>query len=281
VPPLSVRTGMSCDRSEREFFDAQALAAADFDLPKIAQRYAAAKGRALHRTEVAYESLGDIRGKRLLDVGCGLGEHSLLFASWGALVTGIDISGASISVARQRATRYALTERASFFETSFELMDATGGPFDIVWCAGFIHHVLDRLEEVCGRLESLLAPQGFLVLSEPVRLSRSTKLLGSLMPTRIRGTPKERPLEPRDLAVLSSHFDIQVLQLFGPVSRVQRLIVPGSYENATSARRRCTDLLYRIDRQLMRVPLLRTTAMIMLAKLQPRRRPPTAALHGE
>lgn len=66
--------------SEREFFDAQALAAANFNLIKIAERYEGAMGRALYPLEVAYEILGDIRGKRLLDVGCGLGENSLSFA---------------------------------------------------------------------------------------------------------------------------------------------------------------------------------------------------------
>ena len=55
--------------SEREFFDAQALAAANFNLIKIAERYEGAMGRALYPLEVAYEILGDIRGKRLLDVG--------------------------------------------------------------------------------------------------------------------------------------------------------------------------------------------------------------------
>jgi len=264
--------------SERAFFDAQALAAADFNLPKIAQRYAAAKGHTLHRTEIAYEALGDIRGKRVLDVGCGLGEHSLLFASWGAQVTGVDISGASIAVARLRAARFALTERVSFLETPFDLLDASDGAFDIVWCAGFLHHVWDRLEDVCGRLQTLLAPQGFLLLSEPVRLSRAIRLLRSLMPTRIDSTPNERPLERRDLVVISSRFDIEVLRLFGPVSRVQRLIVPGSYEDASSSRRWCADVLYRMDRQLMRLPGLRAAAMIMLAKLRPRLRPATDAV---
>src|ERR1700758_4930621 len=86
--------------SERAFFDAQADAAANFNLPKVAERYEGAMGHALYPLEVAYEVLGDIRGKLLLDVGCGLGENSLLFARWGAHVTGVDISAASLEVAR-------------------------------------------------------------------------------------------------------------------------------------------------------------------------------------
>jgi 2-polyprenyl-3-methyl-5-hydroxy-6-metoxy-1,4-benzoquinol methylase len=91
--------------AEREFFDAQALTPSNFSLIKVAERYEGAMGRALYPLEVAYEILGDIRGKRLLDVGCGLGENSLLFARWGAHVTGVDVSGESLAVARQRAEK--------------------------------------------------------------------------------------------------------------------------------------------------------------------------------
>jgi 2-polyprenyl-3-methyl-5-hydroxy-6-metoxy-1,4-benzoquinol methylase len=256
--------------SEREFFDAQALAAADLDLPKVARRYEGARGHALYPLELAYESLGDLTGKRVLDVGCGLGAHSLLFARWGAQVTGVDISGGSIAVARQRAARFGLTERVSFLETPFELTDTSNGAYDIVWCEAILHHLLDRLDEVCGVLQRLVAPKGFVLLSEPVRLSQAIKVLRRLMPIRATGTPDERPLERRDLAVIGSWFDIEEMRLFGPVSRFQRVILPGSYEDASSSRRWCADVLYRMDRQLMRLPSLRAAAMIMVAKLWPR-----------
>jgi 2-polyprenyl-3-methyl-5-hydroxy-6-metoxy-1,4-benzoquinol methylase len=256
--------------AEQEFFDAQALAAADFNLPKVAERYESAMGRARYPLEVAYEMLGDIRGKRLLDVGCGLGENSLMFAKWGARVTAVDVSGESLAVARKRAAKFHLHEQISFLQTPFELTDISRGAYDIVWCAAFLHHVLDRLDDVCRVLRSLVTPQGFVLFSEPVRLSRTVKVLRELMPIRKAGTPDERPLERHDLAIISSQFEIKEARLFGPVSRFQRLVLPGSYEDASSARRWCADFLYRVDRQLMRLPPLRSAAMIMVAKLRPR-----------
>ena len=256
--------------AEREFFDARALAPSNFNLTKVAERYEGAMGRALYPLEVAYEILGDIRGKRLLDVGCGLGENSLLFARWGAHVTGVDVSGGSLAVARQRAEQFGLTDRVAFVETPVELLDGTSSSYDIVWCAAFLHHVLDRLDDVCSVLRNLVESRGFVLFSEPVRLSRTVKLLRKLTPIPANGTPDERPLERHDLAVIASSFDIDEPRLFGPVSRLQRIVLPDSYAGTSQARRWCCNSLYRLDRQLMRLPPLRAAAMIMVAKMRPR-----------
>ena len=44
-------------------------------------------------------AMGDLAGKRLLDVGCGLGESSVYFALRGALVTAVDLSPGMVECA--------------------------------------------------------------------------------------------------------------------------------------------------------------------------------------
>src|SRR5205085_10837392 len=58
------------------------------------------RARALKGYRRGARLLGDLRGKRLLDVGCGLGAGSWLLATRGAHVTGVDVSEDAIQWAR-------------------------------------------------------------------------------------------------------------------------------------------------------------------------------------
>jgi SAM-dependent methyltransferase len=55
----------------------------------------------VEQVEEIERALPDVRGRRLLDVGCGFGRMSRYFASRGALVTGFDFSASAIRTARQ------------------------------------------------------------------------------------------------------------------------------------------------------------------------------------
>jgi SAM-dependent methyltransferase len=77
--------------------------------------------------EYRFRILGDVRGKRVLDVGCGLGDNAILLASFGARVTGVDVSRGSLEAARRRA-------------------------FDVIWGDGVLHHLLHDLDGAMTRL---------------------------------------------------------------------------------------------------------------------------------
>ncbi|MFO1088130.1 MAG: methyltransferase domain-containing protein [Hyphomicrobiales bacterium] len=54
-------------------------------------------------TAVLVDAAGDVRGKSVLDIGCGTGQLSALLAAQGASVTGIDISAPMLAVAKERS----------------------------------------------------------------------------------------------------------------------------------------------------------------------------------
>jgi len=91
------------------------------------------------RPQAAFAGLADaggIRG-RVLDVGCGTGEHALLAAAMGLEATGIDSSAVAIRMAREKARQRGLDVR-------FEVWDALdlaglGVQFDTVLDCGLFH----------------------------------------------------------------------------------------------------------------------------------------------
>jgi cyclopropane fatty-acyl-phospholipid synthase-like methyltransferase len=74
---------------------------------------------------------------RLLDAGCGTGEHALLAASRGADVTGVDLAPTAIARARAKASERGLTAR---FEVADVLdLGRLGLTFDTVLDSGVFH----------------------------------------------------------------------------------------------------------------------------------------------
>ena len=56
-------------------------------------------------TELELRLLGEMRGKRVLDLGCGNGAGAITFAHQGAIVIALDATDAGLAHARERAER--------------------------------------------------------------------------------------------------------------------------------------------------------------------------------
>lgn len=80
-------------------------------------------------------------GKRLLDVGCGLGNDLARFVSGGANGTGIDISPVAIDLARKNFKHRHLN--AEFKHMNGEKMSFADNSFDVVYCHTVIHFTPD------------------------------------------------------------------------------------------------------------------------------------------
>ena len=81
---------------------------------------------------------------RVLDAGCGTGEHVLLAAAHGADAMGVDLSGLAIEKARAKAAERGLTAR---FEVADALhLDRLGKTFGTVTDSG-VFHVFDDADQ--------------------------------------------------------------------------------------------------------------------------------------
>ena len=65
------------------------------------------------------------RGKKVLEIGCGIGTDTVNFARHGAMVTAVDLSPQSIELARTRVEVYGLQDQVRFYSGSAEELTAT------------------------------------------------------------------------------------------------------------------------------------------------------------
>lgn len=87
----------------------------------------------------AFAEFDKWRGKKVLEIGCGIGTDALRFARAGANYTGIDISPKSIDLARKRFRLYGL--RGSFFVHNAETPPLLRyESYDLIYAFGVIHH---------------------------------------------------------------------------------------------------------------------------------------------
>lgn len=105
----------------------------------------------------------NLKNKRVLDVGCGVGSLSLYCAQHGAQVTGLDISSRAILIAQQAAQNQSFLHTPIFLE---QTVDTTLGTFDLVICSEVIEHVPNE-QQFARHLLACVAPGGTLIVSTP------------------------------------------------------------------------------------------------------------------
>ena len=98
-----------------------------------------------------------LAGKRVLEIGCGMGFHSELIVRAGAQLTAIDLSPTSIRSTRKRFELKELP--GEILEMDAEAMDFSDGHFDLIWSWGVIHHS-SRTGRIMRGIERVLAPGG-------------------------------------------------------------------------------------------------------------------------
>ncbi|MEM4296996.1 MAG: class I SAM-dependent methyltransferase [Nitrososphaerota archaeon] len=87
------------------------------------------------------------KGKRVLEIGCGIGTDTINFARHGAEVTAIDLSEKSLEIAQKRAEVYGLQDRIRFIHANAEELSrfVPVEPYDLIYSFGVLHHTPDPL----------------------------------------------------------------------------------------------------------------------------------------
>jgi len=164
--------------------------------------------------EYAFHLLGDVRGKTVLDFGCGSGENLIPLARRGAQVIGLDISPELIELARCRLERYGVAHDSVTLHVGTAYQ--TGLPdesIDIVFSSALLHH-LDLLA-VHSEIHRLLRPGGQFIFREPIRFSRTANRLRRLFPaSQAEVSDFEHPMTRDEIATITHGFTVLAERAF-------------------------------------------------------------------
>ncbi len=87
-----------------------------------------------YRQKLVLNYIGDVNGKRIQDIGCGVGRISNLLEEKGASITGFDISSEVIDLANKYANQLEVSSKCKF-----EVKDICNHEFDVkkygIWIA--------------------------------------------------------------------------------------------------------------------------------------------------
>jgi ubiquinone/menaquinone biosynthesis C-methylase UbiE len=105
------------------------------------------------------EIAGNVKGKHILDLGCGIGKHAKVYIEKGAQVTGIDASEEMIKI-----TKNACGNKGNFFVENFEKVEFDKESFDLI-SASFSIHYSNRLDYLFKHFYLWLKPGGRVIFS--------------------------------------------------------------------------------------------------------------------
>ena len=178
--------------------------------------------------DLMFARIGDPRGLRVLEVGCGSGALSVYLAMRGATVTGLDVSAEMLALARRRAEVNGVAESASFVDSPIETFDAEEGSFDVVIGNQTLHHL--ELVDAMVNIRRLLRPGGQALFAEPVlflpesaRRVRNSAAVRRRFPERT-DTPDERSLGVAEIDTIRDGFDSSELLHYQLLCRLQNFV---------------------------------------------------------
>jgi ubiquinone/menaquinone biosynthesis C-methylase UbiE len=151
------------------------------------------------------------QGKRVLEIGCGVGIDLVRFACAGANVTGMDLSPNSIDLARRNLAQRQV--QADLCIMNGEKLSFASDEFDMVYAHGVLPYARDAAK-IVSEMHRVLRPGGEALV---MVYNRNSWLNALSRVTRV-------PLEHADAPFMQMHSLVEFRRLLQPFARV-RIVV--------------------------------------------------------
>jgi ubiquinone/menaquinone biosynthesis C-methylase UbiE len=150
----------------------------------------------------AIKLLPNVKNKKILNLGCGLGEEAVYLAILGARVVAIDISSEMIKITKRLAKKYKVDKNITFRKMSCENMGFKDNSFDAVLGCNILHHV--NIKKTVTEIKRVLKPKGVAVFAEPLAYNPVINIYRK-MAYKVR-TDGEHPLYMSDIKLIEKKF---------------------------------------------------------------------------
>ncbi|MEM9382108.1 MAG: class I SAM-dependent methyltransferase [Planctomycetota bacterium] len=123
-----------------------------------------------HRTKKFLQlvDLASLEGKRVLDIGCGIGQYSVLCAKAGAHVTGVELSSVGVETARKMAEANGVADRCTFVNGDVTEQSFDDDSFDVVLMHEVLHHAI-KYPGLKDLILRIAAPGAKIVIADTVQ----------------------------------------------------------------------------------------------------------------
>lgn len=211
-----------------------------------------------------------VKGKLVLDCGCGAGEHSIRLAEMGARVYAVDISKTAIEIAKQRAKKLGYSDKITFSVSSLENLPFDNEIFHFTFGIDILHHV--DIKQTIPEIKRTLRTSGIAFFKEwkkfPIFERIRNSSLGLWLVSKHydnidnldqHATSTERKLDKSDLLFINDTFTKCTFFYYYILSRFERFLpIPN-----------ITEKLMKIDYYFIRsIPISRFLSGEIIIEIQ-------------